>query len=394
MTVMIGVDPHKRSHTAVAIGDDEVAVATIEVRAGGGQLDELTRWSARFGEHVWAIESANGLGYLLGQQLVTAGERVLDVPPALAARVRVLANGRSNKNDANDALSIAIAARRAPRIHAVQAADHAVVLRLLAKRHHDLSRLRNRTACRLHALLCELTAGGIAGEITPNKAQQLLESLEPATPVEQVRHQLAADHVAELRHIDEQMRISKRRTADAVAASGTSLTDMFGIGPIVAAMILGHTRNLGRFANRDHYAAYCGTAPIEVASGGRSVHRLSLRGNRQLNHALHIIAITQIRHRHSPGRAYYDRKIAEGKTSKEAVRALKRRITNAVFAQLRTDAAQNGPGGQTGTTVQSSVADITPRKPALRRSHSRTNPNATTPRPRTSRARPNRRSRH
>jgi transposase len=393
MTVMIGVDPHKRSHTAVAVGDDDSALGSIEVRAGRGQLDELTRWSARFGARVWAIESANGLGYLLGQQLVGAGERVLDVPPTLAARVRVLGSSRSNKNDANDALSVAIAARHAQSIRDVHAADHAVVLRLLAKRHHDLARLRNRTACRLHALLCELAAGGISGEITANKAQRLLEGVEPATPAELVRHQLAADHIADLRHVDEQMRVSRRRIVDAVGASGTTLTELFGVGPIVAAMIIGHSRNVSRFANRDRYAAYCGTAPIEVASGGRSVHRLSLRGNRQLNHAMHIIAITQIRHRHSPGRAFYDRKIAEGKTSKEAVRALKRRITNVVFAQLGIDAARSGPGGQAGTTEQASVVGITPRKPTLRKSHSRTTTNATTAHTRPPRALRNRRSR-
>jgi transposase len=329
----------------------------------------------------------------LSQQLVAAGERVLDVPATLAARVRVLATSRSNKNDPNDALSIAIAARHAPRITTVQPADHAVVLRLLVKRHHDLGRLRKRTACRLHALLCELAAGGIAGEITPNKAQRLLDALEPQTPVEQIRHQLACDHVDDLRHLDAQMRVSKQRIADAVAASGTTLTDLFGIGPIVAAMIIGHTRNVARFATRHNYAAYCGTAPIEVASGGRSVHRLSLRGNRQLNHAMHIIGVTQIRHRHSPGRGFYDRKISEGKTPKEAVRALKRRITDVVFAQLRADAARRGPGGQAGTTLQSSVADITPQKPALRKNHSRTNTHATTPRARTPRARPTRRTR-
>jgi transposase len=393
MTVVIGVDPHKRSHAAVVIGDDDVALSSIEVRAGGRQLSELLEWSCQFGERVWAIESANGLGYLLGQQLVGAGERVVDVPATLASRVRVLATTRSNKNDMNDALSIAIAARHAPRITAVTPADHAVVLRLLVKRHHDLGRLRNRIACRLHALLCELAAGGIPGEITPNKAQRLLDVIEPRTAVEQVRHQLCCDHLADLRHIDMKMRTSKRRITDAVTASGTTVTEVFGVGPIVAAMVIGHTRNVGRFASRDHYAAYCGTAPIEVASGGRSVHRLSLRGNRQLNHAMHIVAVTQIRHRHSPGRAFYDRKIAEGKTSKEALRALKRRITDVVFATLRDDAAKRGPGGQTGTTLESSVADITPRKPALRKNHSRTTHNATTPRPRTPRAQRTRRTR-
>ncbi len=130
------------------------------------------------------------------------------------------------------------------------------------------------------------------------------------------------------------------------------MTDIFGVGPVVAAMVIGHTRNIDRFANRDHFAAYAATAPIEFESGGRSIRRLSLRGNRQLNHAIHIAAVTQIRHRHSPGRAFYDRKLAEGKTKKEALRALKRRITDALYRQLRADAPRTkaGPGGQAGTT--------------------------------------------
>ena len=145
-------------------------------------------------------------------------------------------------------------------------------------------------------------------------------------------------------------------------------------------MIIGHTRDVARFATRDRFAAYCGTAPIAFESGGRSIHRLSLRGNRQMNHAMHIIAVTQIRHRHSPGRGFYDRKLAEGKTPKEALRALKRRITDVVFAQLRAEAARRGPGGQAGATDKSSAADLTPQQPALRKNHSRTTTNATTPR--------------
>lgn len=212
MTVVIGVDPHKRTHTAVVIDDDEIPLATLQVRAGRTQLAELLAWSAGFVDRVWAIESANGLGYLLGQQLVGAGERVLDVPATLSARVRVLATSRSNKNDPNDALSVAIAARHAPHVNEVQAADHPVVLRLLVKRHNDLGRLRNRSACRLHALLCELAAGGITKEITPNKAQRLLDTLTPVTPVERTRHQLAADHIADLRHLDAQLtRVSSPR---------------------------------------------------------------------------------------------------------------------------------------------------------------------------------------
>jgi transposase len=116
-----------------------------------------------------------------------------------------------------------------------------------------------------------------------------------------------------------------------------------------------------------------------VSSGGRITHRLSRRGNRQLNHAIHIAAITQIRFAHSPGRAFFERKVAEGKTKKEAVRALKRRISDAVYRQLVLDAdAVTGPGGQAGTSLHSSVAGATPRRPALRMSHSRTRTNART----------------
>ena len=380
MRVVIGVDPHKGSHMAVAIDADEQQLATVQVRSGSRQLEQLLGWAAEFEERVWAVESAGGLGYLLAQQLVAAGEAVVDVPATLASRVRVLATSKSQKTDRHDALSIAIAALRARDLQPVRRADHAMVLRLLAKRHRDLGRARNRTACRLHALLLELVPGGISKEITVNAAQELLDRTEPADPVAQIRHDLASEHLDDLRHLDIQMRASKRRLETAVRASGTTVTDIFGVGPVVAAMVIGHARNIDRFANRDHFAAYAGTAPIEFESGGRSIRRLSLRGNRQLNHAIHIAAVTQIRHRHSPGRAFYDRKLAAGKTKKEALRALKRRITDAIYRQLCADATRTkaGPGGQAGTTLQSSVTGFEPRTPALRKNHSRTRPNART----------------
>jgi transposase len=384
MAVMIGVDPHKRSHTAVAIGPDEVELAKIEVRASRGQVTQLVAWAAGFEDRTWAVEGADGVGYLLSQQLVAAGERVVDVPATLAARVRVLGSGRSNKNDPNDGYSIAVAALRAPRLSEVRRSDHASVLRLLAKRNRELSSARTRTACRLHALLVELVAGGITKEITVNRAARLLAGITPTGPVEATRHELALEHLEDLRRVEEQIRVSKRRLTEAVQASGTTVTEVFGFGPVGTAIAIGHTRNIGRFPSRDHFAAYNGTGPIEMSSGGRVVHRLSRRGNRQLNHAIHIAAITQIRHPHSPGRSYYDRKLAEGKTTKEAIRALKRRISDALYQRLQADAATTGPGGQAGTT-QSSVTGIAPRQPALRKSHSRTHTNATTHRAHTPR---------
>jgi transposase len=378
--VVIGVDPHKGSHMAVAIDASELQLAAVQVRSGSRQLEQLLGWAAEFEERIWAVESAGGLGYLLAQQLVGAGEAVVDVPATLASRVRVLATSKSQKTDRHDALSIAIAALRARDLQPVPRADHAMVLRLLAKRHRDLGRARNRSACRLHALLIELVPGGISKEITVNAAQDLLDRIEPTDPVAQIRHDLASEHLGDLRHVDTQMRASRRRLEAAVRASGTTVTDIFGVGPVVAAMVIGHARNIDRFADRDHFAAYAGTAPIEFESGGRSIRRLSLRGNRQLNHAIHIAAVTQIRHRHSPGRAFYDRKLAAGKTKKEALRALKRRITDTIYRQLRADAERTkaGPGGQAGTTHQSSVTGFEPRTPALRKNHSRTRPNART----------------
>lgn len=338
LTVMIGIDPHKSSHTAVVLDRTETELARLTVRATRRQLDALQRFAAPYGERAWAIESASGLGYLLAQQLVEVGEHVLDVPPTLAARVRVLGSGRSNKNDPNDARSVAIAALRAPSLNVVAQADHTAVLRLLAKRNLDLARQRNRTACRLHVMLAELVPGGIPKEISVSSASRLLEGVRPQTAVGQARAAMAAELVEELVRLDGDMRSMKRRIALAVEASKTSLTELFAVGPIIACLVIGYSGDVARFRDRDHYAAYNGTAPVEFASGGHRVHRLSRRGNRTLNYAIHMAAIGQIRHCHSEGRAYFDRKVAEGKTKRNALRSLKRRVSDALYRQLLIDA--------------------------------------------------------
>ena len=187
MAVIIGVDPHKATHTAVAIDRDEVELGRSRVRATRKQVPQLLHWAEPLGERTWAIESAGGLGYLLAQQLVAAGETVLDVPATLAARVRVLGTGRSDKNDPNDALSVAIAALRVPALREVVAADHAQVLRLLAKRNIDIGNHRTRVVCRLHNLVMELSPGGIAKELNASDAIAVLERVVPGTPVETAR---------------------------------------------------------------------------------------------------------------------------------------------------------------------------------------------------------------
>jgi transposase len=342
MTVVIGIDPHKQTHQAVALDDREGELARLEVRATKTQVDRLVRWAAPFEERTWAIESAGGLGYLLAQQLVGAGERVVDVPATLASRVRLLGSGRSNKNDANDARSVAIAALRSPGLAAVERADHRVVLRILAKRNGDLGRERNRSANRLHGLICELVPSGITKEINASAAQAVLDGLRPASAAAAARHAMALELLDDLRRLDEQMAASKRRIADAVAVSKTSLTDVFGVGPVIAAMCIGFTGDVRRFATSDRFAAYTGTAPVEVSSATHKVFRLSRRGNRRLNHAIHMAAVTQLRHAHSPGRGFYDRKVAEGKSKKMALRALKRRISDVIYRQLLVDADRLG----------------------------------------------------
>ena len=182
-----------------------------------------------------------------------------------------------------------------------------------------------------------MCAGGIAKELNASDAEELLDALAPQTPVRQVRHQLALELLDEVRALDVQLKASHRRIAEAVRASKTTVTEIFGVGPIIACMAIGHSRDVRRFQSRDHYAAYNGTAPVEFSSAGRVVHRLSRRGNRQLNHAIHMAAVCQIRQPHSEGRAYFDRKVADGKTKKEALRALKRRVSDAIYRQLLLD---------------------------------------------------------
>jgi transposase len=338
MTVIIGIDPHKLSHVACAIDNNEHELAQLSVRAGQRQLDQLLGWAQPFSERRWAIESAGGLGYLLAQQLVGAGERVVDVPATLSSRVRLLGIGRSNKNDPNDARAVAVAALRAPSLAVVRREDHITVLRLLAKAHLDAGRARSRACCRLHALARELVAGGIRKEVVVAQAESLLAAIEPTGAAQHQRLELAGELLDEIRALDTKLKCSKTRIATAVVASATTVTDLYGVGPIIAAMLIGYSGDVRRFPTAGHYAAYNGTAPIELSSAGRTVHRLSRRGNRTLNHAIHIVAVTQIRNLDSEGRAYYDTKIAAGKTRREALRALKRRISDRVYRQLVADA--------------------------------------------------------
>jgi transposase len=274
----------------------------------------------------------------------------------------LLSTGTPDKNDPNDARSVAAAALRSPACHQVRADDHALVLRVWS--HRQLSSLGTQAACRLHAVLCEIVPGGAPKNITANRAEATLAAHQPADPAGQAWHDLAGEHLADLRRIDAKLGQARAKITTAVTASGTSLTQVFGVGPIVAATVIGDVASISRFPTPDKFASYNGTAPIEVSSGARKIYRLSMRGNRRLNHVIHMAAVTQIAHKHSDGHAYYQRKLKEGKTPAEARRALKRKISNTIYAALRADAAAQaaGPGGQPGNVSISSAAGSHPER--------------------------------
>lgn len=355
---VIGVDPHKGSHTAVAISVDEKVIKSVRVESSRRQVDRLLAFASEWPERVWAVEGAAGVGRLLAQQLVARGERVLDVPPSLSTRVRVLSGRSGRKTDAHDARAVAVVALHNPNLVQVSVEDFSRGLRLLSDRRGQLVATRTQTVTRLHSLIAELLEGGAAQSLTADKAAAVLRGIRPVTDVDAIRKELARDLLEDLRRLDARLDANAARIAEAVVASGTTLTEIAGIGPITAAKIIGHSGVISRFPDRGHYASYAGTAPIEASSGDVQRHRLSRRGNRQLNSALHGVAITQMRHP-GPGRDFYDRKIAEGKTRGEARRALKRHLSDKVYATLVTD-AQRSPGRQVGATRESSAAGQTP----------------------------------
>jgi len=202
-----------------------------------------------------------GLGHLLARQLAAAGERVLGVQPKLAARVRLLAAGAVNKNDPNDARSVAITALRSRTVREAVPDDHCTVLRMWSRRYHGLGRNRARAACRLHAALCELVPGGISKEITIAAAAALLQEVTPSGAVQQARRDLAAGLLDDLRRADQQIHGARQRLAEAAQATGTSLTEIFGVGPFIAAAVIGEAGDVSRFTSRDAFASYNGTAP-------------------------------------------------------------------------------------------------------------------------------------
>ncbi|MFD6358197.1 IS110 family RNA-guided transposase [Nocardia tengchongensis] len=362
MAVIIGMDPHKRSATIEVIDPTGRVLLTGRYSTDKVGYSEMLTATQQFKDRAWAIEGCNGIGRHLAHRLVHDGEVVIDVPAKLSAQVRVFATGNGRKTDPVDAHSVALAALHAPNLRRVTADPELIALGMLADRRDELGRARTETLCRLHRLLLELIPGGAKVFLSARQARELIAPITPTDAAVRVRLRLVVELIEDLETIDRKTRAADKELRQLVLEHGCTLMDLHGIGPSSAARLLADVGDIRRFRDRDRFASWNGTAPLDASSGDQQRHRLSRAGNRKINRVLHIMAIVQLRN-HTPGRVYYDARKAGGKTSMEAIRALKRRLSNVIYVRMIADQRRRewaGPGGQSGTTTDSSVTGSNP----------------------------------
>jgi transposase len=360
--VVIGMDPHKRSVTIEVMDAEETVLDGGRFGTDEAGFAAMTDYVNRFTDRVWAIEGCNGIGHHIAARLVELGEDVVDVPPKLSARARVFSTGQGRKTDATDAHSVALVGTRMSGLRPVVNNEELAVLRVLVDRRGWLGEEHTRKVAQLHHLLLELIPGGAKKDLSAAQAKALLAKVRPRDVAGKARRRVAAELVADLERIYLRKKAADKELTELLRSTGTSLLDLNGIGPTGAARLLVDVGDVARFPDRGHFASWNGTAPIDASSGDHVRHRLSRQGNRQINRTLHIMATVQLR-RPSEGRAYYDRKRADGKSPMEAMRCLKRRLSDLVYKTMLDDLAKTtgtGPGGQRGNDSDSSATGSQP----------------------------------
>jgi transposase len=361
--VVIGMDPHKRSVTIEVMAADEEVHASRRFGTDVAGFKAMTEFVKQWPDRVWAIEGCNGIGRHIAMRLIADGQDVVDVPPKLSARARVFSTGQGRKTDATDAHSVALVGTRMAGLRPVVGDDQLTVLRMLADRRRSLGEEHTRKVSQLHALLLELLPGGAKKDLSAAQAKALLATVRPRDLVGKTRRRLAAELVGDLEQIYARKKAADKELKALVAATDTALLDLHGIGPSGGARLLVEVGDITRFPDRNHFASWTGTAPIDASSGDIVRHRLSRGGNRQINRVLHIMATVQLRNP-TEGRAYFDRKKAGGKSSNEAMRCLKRRLSDAVYRVMVNDLAKTtrtDPGGQPGNDSYSSATSSQPK---------------------------------
>ena len=360
--VVIGMDPHKRSVTIEVMAGDETVLGGGRFATDRDGFQAMLAAARAWPNRVWAIEGCSGIGRHVATRLLSGGDDVVDVPPKLSARTRVFATGQGRKTDVTDAHSIALVGTRMAGLRPVVADEQLEVLRILVDRRRSLGDDHTRMVSQLHRLLLELIPGGAKKDLSAAQAKALLAKVRPRDIAGKTRRRVAAELIGDLERIYQRKKAANKELKELVAETGTSLMDLHGIGPSGAARLLVEVGDITRFPDRAHFASWNGTAPIDASSGDQTRHRLSRAGNRQINRALHIMATVQLRNP-TQGRAYYDRRKADGKTSMEAMRCVKRRLSDIVYRHMVDDAIRHtvtGPGGQRGTTTDSSATGSHP----------------------------------
>ncbi len=363
--VVIGVDPHKRSNTALVLDPQERVLARKRFGNDRQGYRQLKAFARDWRERTWAVEGAHGCGLGLAQRLAAEGETVLNIPAKLSARVRALGGGSGRKTDDTDAYAVAVAGLRGRGLELVSAGETVAILKLLADRRQQLVDRRIATVNRLHDLLQTLIPGGAATGLTAAKAKVLLSRVRPRDQVGKTRKAVALDQLTDLVRVDRQLKAMQQRLATVLTAHPSAVEGIYGFGVLGTAVALGEVGDVRRFPSKAHFASYTGTAPIDASSGDQVRHRLNRGGNRRLNKVLHTAAMVQISHQHNHGADYYARKLAEGKTRLEAVRCLKRRLSDVLYRALLVDLHERtaaGPGRtrEADLTTKSRPEPVTP----------------------------------
>jgi transposase len=335
--VIVGIDAHKRTHTAVAI--DEAGRKLGEKRTTSTTSEanlELLRWADGFGlERRFAVEDCRHLSRRLEADLLAAGEELVRVPPKLMAHARDSAR-TYGKSDPIDALAVARAAWREPELPIARLDGPSRDLRLLVDHREDLVRERTAQVNRLRWHLHELDPAWDPAPRSLVRFKHLDATAARLEGLEGTVAWIARELVAKIRELCVAANELERRIVEQVSGLAPTLLALAGVGALTAAKIVAETADVRRFRSKDAFARHNGTAPLPVWSGNRVRHRLSRTGNRQLNAALHRMAVTQMRI-HDDAKAYLERRIGMGNTKTEAIRALKRKLSDVVYRRLLAD---------------------------------------------------------